>query len=335
MAENYANSSPEKELFLPPVISGDSNLHQNWEGSNEEWWDWYISLADNSRDPVDKENLIALPDIEVSSTLSLEDFKRELAEPYPLSEQQIKQFQSGSYIRLKNVLSPEAVYLLKQESQYLLDRYSTSNSSQQFLGAEMMWLENEVMREFALSSRLARIATELLGVSSVRLYHDNLLCKEPGCGRTPWHYDLHHYPIASTNVCSNWLPLQAMPWEMGIIEFASGMEVYKIIDQVPFSKSGQTHDYSISKLLQSNNIQINCEPFDIGEMSFHHGFNVHCAAANRTNQRRIAISNIYFETGSRVIDFPKITSGDWQKFMPNTKPSETIATPYNPILYSV
>ncbi|MGB3756407.1 MAG: phytanoyl-CoA dioxygenase family protein [Rivularia sp. (in: cyanobacteria)] len=334
MTENYSNAS-EKELFLPKKNSGDDDLYTTWESSNEEWWDWYVSLADNSSDLVDKDNLIYLPDITFSSTLSLEDFKQELAEPYPLSEQQIKQFQSESYIRLKNVLSPEAVYLLRQESQYLLDGYSQSNSSQQFLSTEMIWLENEVMREFTLSSRLARIATELLEISSVRLYHDNFLCKEPGCGRTPWHYDLHHYPIASTNVCSNWLPLQAMPWEMGIIEFACGMEVYKIIEQVPFYKSGKTHDFSIVKLLQSNNIKINCEPFELGEMSFHHGFNVHGAAANRTNQRRIALVNTYFENGSRVIDFPKITSGDWQKFIPNTKPDETISTPYNPILYTV
>ncbi|MGB3640852.1 MAG: phytanoyl-CoA dioxygenase family protein [Rivularia sp. (in: cyanobacteria)] len=334
MTEDYSNAS-EKELFLPKTNLGDDDLYTTWESSNEEWWDWYVSLADNSSDLIDKDNLINLPDIRFGSTLSLEDFKQELAEPYPLSEQQIKQFQSESYIRLKNVLSPEAVYLLRQESEYLLERYSQSNSSQQFISAEMIWLENEVMREFTLSSRLARIATELLEVSSVRLYHDNFLCKEPGCGRTPWHYDLLHYPIASTNVCSNWLPLQAMPWEMGIIEFACGMEVYKIIEQLPFYKSGKTRDLSIARLLQSKNIKINAEPFELGEMSFHNGFNVHGAAANRTNQRRIALANIYFENGSRVIDFPKITSGDWQKFIPNTKPDETISTPYNPILYTV
>ncbi len=151
MTEDYSNAS-EKELFLPQGNSEDDDLHITWESSNEEWWDWYVSLADNSSNSVDKDNLISLPDIAFSSTLCIEDFKRELAEPYPLSKQQIEQFQSESYIRLKNVLSPEAVYLLRQESQYLLDRCSQLNSSQQFLSAEMMWLENDVMREFTLSS---------------------------------------------------------------------------------------------------------------------------------------------------------------------------------------
>ncbi|NER34907.1 MAG: phytanoyl-CoA dioxygenase family protein [Oscillatoria sp. SIO1A7] len=337
MAVNYSNASDnsEKELSLQNINSEDDNIHTTWQGSNEEWWDWYVSLADNSSLPVNKEKLIHFPNIAFKSSLSIEDFKQQLAEPYPLSEQQIEQFKTESYIRLKNVLSPEAVYLLRQEAQYLLNRCRQSNPSQQFFNIEMMWLENEVMREFALSSRLARIAAELLEVSSVRLYHDNVLCKNPGCGRTPWHYDLHHFPIASTNICSHWLPLQAMPWEMGIIEFACGMEVYKIIEQVPCDKSGKTEDFWIARLLQSNNIKINRDPFELGEISFHHGFNVHGAAANRTTQPRMAITKIYFENGDRLINSSKITSGSWRKFIPNTKPSEMISNPYNFILYSV
>lgn len=70
MAEESSNAF-EKELY-----SGDDELHTTWESSNEEWWDWYVSLADNSSDRVDKDNLISLPDIGFSSTLSIEDFQR-------------------------------------------------------------------------------------------------------------------------------------------------------------------------------------------------------------------------------------------------------------------
>ncbi|MCL2938280.1 MAG: hypothetical protein MGU50_17845 [Trichodesmium sp. MAG_R02] len=110
---------------------------------------------------------------------------------------------------------------------------------------------------------------------------------------------------------------------------------YKIVEQIPFDKLGKTHDFSIARLLQSNNIKINRDHFELGEMSFHHRFNVHGAAAKHTNQRIIALSNIYVENGFPVINFPKITSGDWWKFMLNTKPSEVISTLYNPVLYGV
>jgi hypothetical protein len=39
------------------------------------------------------------------------------------------------------------------------------------------------------SRRLAGIAAQLMGVDSVRLYHDQALFKESGGGRTPWHCD--------------------------------------------------------------------------------------------------------------------------------------------------
>ena len=43
----------------------------------------------------------------------------------------------------------------------------------------MMWLENTLIREFVLSSRIAKICAELLSVK-IRLYHDNALVKESG-----------------------------------------------------------------------------------------------------------------------------------------------------------
>lgn len=290
-----------KGLNLQNQIARSEDIQINWERWNTSWWNWYVSLSHHTKDLVDNGSLIFLPDIAFTSTLSIEALKQELAEPYPLADHHIEQFQSNGYVRLKDVLSPEAVYLLRQESGSILDRLSQSKASQKVISAEMVWLENAVIREFTLSHRLARIATELLDVSGVFSYQNALLCKEPGCGRTPWHYDLCHYPAVTKHVCSTWLPLQGMPWEMGIIELACGMDVYQMIAQVSAHNLEQTYDHSISKLLQSSNIKINCEPFEVGEMSFHHGFNVHSAAANRTNQRRLAISNIYFE-GKAYVD---------------------------------
>ena len=42
-----------------------------------------------------------------------------------------------------------------------------------------------------------RLGPGRVGLSDVRLYHDNVLAKAPGCGRTPLHFDAHHFPIAS------------------------------------------------------------------------------------------------------------------------------------------
>ena len=74
-----------------------------------------------------------------------------------------------------------------------------SKKKHRFLSLEMMWLENSLIREFVLSARIAKICAQLLDVKKIRLYHDNALVKESGCGRTPWHFDDHHFPLATNN----------------------------------------------------------------------------------------------------------------------------------------
>lgn len=197
-----------------------------------------------------------------------------------------------------------------------------------------MWLESDIAKAFALSKRLGQLAAELLQVSSVRLYHDNFLCKEPGAGRTPWHYDAHTYPIASHNVGTVWIPLQPTPQEMGPLEYAKGKETYKLLEQIPFDKFSQDRDLAITQMLQARSITIDREPFLLGEIGFQHCLSVHGASANRTTEQRIAFAISYLEDGVRVLNSPTLISGDWQKFMPGVQPSEPISSSYNPIVYA-
>jgi hypothetical protein len=62
-----------------------------------------------------------------------------------------------------------------------------------FLQVCNIWTMSEQARELAFSSRLARIAAELMSTGGVRMYHDQALYKEAGGGNTPWHAD--RYPI--------------------------------------------------------------------------------------------------------------------------------------------
>ena len=47
----------------------DGNINQNWEQDNQAWWDWYVTLADNSNEPNKSItlNLPSLTDIAISS----------------------------------------------------------------------------------------------------------------------------------------------------------------------------------------------------------------------------------------------------------------------------
>ncbi|MEQ9484362.1 phytanoyl-CoA dioxygenase family protein [Coleofasciculus sp. F4-SAH-05] len=326
-------SSSNQNSYLPAANAQTDGIDEAWTGTNEQWWNWYISLADNSEKQLNREGLIVQPEYVVQKVPSIEELRKELAEPYPISDHQIQQFQTDSYIRIKNILSPGALYLLRKKLKQLFEQHNKLDSNRQFSSREMMWIESEIAKEFVLSKKLGQLAAELLQVSSVRIYHDDFLCKEPGCGRTPWHYDGHHYPIASHNVGTMWIPLQPTPKEMGPLELAKGMENYKLVQEIPFDKFCKGHDRAISEMIESHGIVIDREPFQLGEISFQHCLNVHGAGANYTTQQRIAFGISYFENGASVINSPTLISGDWQKFMPGIQPAEPIASPYNPIVY--
>lgn len=53
------------------------------------------------------------------------------------------------------------------------------------------WDRISAMEAFIRNSPAAAIAGELMGATTVRLFHDHVLVKEPGTPlRTPWHQDL-------------------------------------------------------------------------------------------------------------------------------------------------
>ena len=112
----------------------------------------------------------------------------ELQEPFTLSPEQIKFFKKNGFIKLKNVLSPETIAYLNKTISNEVQRLNTQllpleerdTYGKAFLQIMNIWTKSEPVKEIVFSKRLAKIATELLGVEGVRLYHDQALYKEPG-----------------------------------------------------------------------------------------------------------------------------------------------------------
>jgi hypothetical protein len=322
------------------MFTGDNDLetglNQAWKHDNQAWWDWYVTLADNTKQP-DPREFVELPPLPCIDIPSATDIKNELSTKYIITKNQIESFQRNGFIKLPNVLSPGAVANLRREIFILLNKtfdlnLKRSNNSR-FLSLEMMWLENTVIRNYVLSSRIAKICSDLLGVDSVRLYHDNALAKEPGCGRTPWHCDDDHFPLATHNVVTAWIPAQAIPLEMGPLAFAKPLDVCDLVKNINFNKLDTSYDKEVSKTFKSNHVSIEDGPFELGEVSFHHNLSYHTAAGNTTKRTRVVLANTFFEDGARVVDNPTMVSGDWQKFIPGVGPGEIAASELNPICW--
>jgi len=262
------------------------------------------------------------------------ELENELSTPYNLTEDNHLAFRRDGFIRLPNVLSPGAIVCLREELVRLLSKtFPENNRSNRFLSLEMMWLESVIIRRYVLSPRIAKISADLLDVKSVRLYHDNALSKEPGCGRTPWHYDDHHFPLDTNDVVTAWMPAQPVPLAMGPLSFAKPINAFKLVKNINFNKNDTSYDKKVSEVFKVNHVAIDSEPFKIGEASFHHNLSFHTAEGNNTSQSRIVLANTYFANGARIVKKPTMVSGDWQKFIPGVAPGEIAASKLNPVCW--
>ncbi len=237
----------------------ESGVDEQWEQSNEDWWDWYLSLAAGDGAPVELTEVappapVALP--------SLEELREELATPFELAPEQAERFQAEGYLKVKGVLSAGALAAARAEVERLAAAGDGPGRSG-FLSLDMMWQgDSEVLRLFALSPRLGRLAADLLGVADARIYHDNVLSKTPGCGRTPWHFDAHHFPIASKGIVTSWIPLQEIPAAMGPLAFAAGKDTWQLAEGVDFNAKDSSYDAGVAEAFKAAGVTVDDGPFD-------------------------------------------------------------------------
>jgi len=84
------------------------------------------------------------------------------------------------------------------------------------------WQANPHYRHFIFDSSLAEAAGRLMRSSTVRLYHDHMLTKEPGTRQpTPWHQDQPYYNIEGQQNISFWIPVDPVSRE-STLEFVAG-----------------------------------------------------------------------------------------------------------------
>ncbi len=284
--------------------------------------------------------------------------RSELDTRYEVGEEQIARYREHGFVKLGHVLSPETLaehapeftrvtraWSYRQFSsdyrpeilrafQKALGSGASSGSdsyARAFTQRPNLWRLSPVVERFVRSTRLARIAAELMGVEGVRLYHDQALYKEPHGGHTPWHVDQFYWPLSNDHTTTLWIPLQPVPVEMGPVAFARGSQT---------TTAGHARELAISDESEARlgemmrDYEIDASPYDLGEVSFHSGWTCHRAAGNDTESVRAAFTIIYMDRDIRVIE-PQHANhrADAHMWLPGVKPGEVAASPLNPILY--
>jgi ectoine hydroxylase-related dioxygenase (phytanoyl-CoA dioxygenase family) len=262
-----------------------------------------------------------------------------LAKPFELTADQIAFYQQNRFIKLKQVFDEETISFFNEvigKRVEVMNRQNTpleqrSTYGKAFLQLFNLWKEDELVKAFVFSERLAKIAADLMQVDGVRIYHDQALFKEGGGGITPWHADQYYWPLETDKTVTAWIPLQATPLALGPLEFSAGS--HQIVEGRDL-EIGDESESVIQKKLKVTNFQHVIEAFDLGEVSFHSGWVFHRAGANTTSDMRKVMTVIYMDK-DMVLKNPenKNQINDWNTWCPGATIGEVIDTPLNPILY--
>lgn len=263
-----------------------------------------------------------------------------LGEPYPLTEQQRRQFRDEGFIRLPQVFSADVLAALEpaitadtlarnRNAGVPLENRDTYGKA--FIQVGNLWERSPQARSLTFSKRLARIATELLGTRGVRLWHDQALYKEPSGSFTPWHADQQYWPMASGLSVTAWIPLQAVPREMGPLSFARGSHRKRIGRELAISDESER---LIQEAVREQGIEEVIKPYASGDVSFHLGWTLHRAGPNTTAQPRKVHTVIFMDIDMRLAE-PKSAAQrlDHETWTPSTAVGEIMDDPLNPVLY--
>lgn len=267
------------------------------------------------------------------------DFLKLLDKPFKLSKEQIDFYQKHKFIKIKQVLDAATLAhfneviseKVKELSAGVRPLEERSTYGKAFLQLMNLWVTSDAIQPLIFSKRIAQIATELMQVKGVRMYHDQALFKEAGGGITPWHADQYYWPLDSDKTITAWIPLQGTPLEMGPLEFSAGSHQIKEGRALAI---GDESEIFLSKKLRVSDFSHVIEAFDVGEISFHSGWVFHRAGANTTDETRKVMTIIYMDK-DMLLKQPENENqiNDWNTWCPNAKVGEVIASPINPVLF--
>jgi ectoine hydroxylase-related dioxygenase (phytanoyl-CoA dioxygenase family) len=219
-----------------------------------------------------------------------------------LSADTIEEFNRNGAVVLRGVFSDWIDTLRDGVEQNLAEPgefgkvYTTEGEQGHFFGDYCNWQRIDPYREFFFKSAAGDIAAQLVDSSSVRIFHEHVLVKEPGTARkTPWHHDQPYYCVEGTKLCSLWIPLDPVDKSV-CAEFIAGSHLWNR-SFLPTKFSGISYDRPGEKHEKLPDIDAHRDDYDIlswdlepSDAIAFHFMTVHGAPENLSSHRRRAFS---------------------------------------------
>jgi ectoine hydroxylase-related dioxygenase (phytanoyl-CoA dioxygenase family) len=220
-----------------------------------------------------------------------------------LTDEQIADFHRDGALIVRGLFTPDEVATIERGIECVLADpgpmfkvASLDDDPGRFVEDFCRWQEIEEIEQIARTSRAADAARQLMGDSSVRLFHDHVLVKEPGTRQeTPWHQDQPYYNVDGALNVSMWAPVDPVAPE-STLEFLAGSHKMGWLMPRTFMDN-QAKWFPEGSLSEIPAIEADRDSFDVlgwamepGDAVFFHMLTIHHAYGVPGANRRRAFS---------------------------------------------
>lgn len=264
----------------------------------------------------------------------------DLSDEYSLSIEQIKYYQDNGHVYIPQLASEQEVGFYREKILQAVEKLNTEKRAlkdrdtygKAFLQIFNLWKKREELRNFVLAKRFGKVAAQLMGVERVRIYHDQALFKEAGGGHTPWHQDQFYWPLDTDKTITLWMPLIDLTKEMGIMQFASGSHKRGYVLSKEISDASEEF---FNNFVKENNLRVAGRgKTRAGDATFHSGWTLHNAPANKTEKMREVMTIIYFADKTKILKPDNsYRENDLQTWLGGLAPGEEAKSELNPVVY--
>jgi phytanoyl-CoA hydroxylase len=153
--------------------------------------------------------------------------------------------------------------------------------------------QDEVLRSLTFHPAVVAAVTQLANGRSMRLYHDQLLIKDPNNQlASEFHQDRPYWPLTDSFTCSIWMALDDCTRERGCMSFIPGSHRRT---GLPLQVITWAHDL-FDKCPELEWQEQVVAPMQAGGATFHQGWTAHRAGPNTSDTPRVAFSAIFVES---------------------------------------
>lgn len=157
----------------------------------------------------------------------------------------------------------------------------------------------------SLAYALGESASMLLDVPTVRLYQDSIFWKRSVDGPTPWHVDARMAPFDTSHFITFWIPLNDIPSSGTALMFCSKSHSdFALPYWSPLLHDDHKDQPSTSEWNRLEHRypekDVHYMPMQVGDVTVHSGWTLHCANENDNRNDRIALAVSFVDAKAEI-----------------------------------